>query len=247
MKLSKNVFPIVLVLTLLVSGLFGSSPNANAQTQVFNESIYQDVDVTENPRKIQFIKDLANDAISKGQMILNYSNANLDLGNAKFIDINDDKDKYASITIPVVGDQYSLLSNLSLVFDSNNKLVTYSETLITKSDDNKFVVSSYVDGSLIQEQFTDLDYVSNSELQRQLDYLLDVLEENEQAISAYGIGEIALCLSVVIGVDLVIARLIATTCIASCPAVPPVCAVCITAVAAVGVANMNLILGCFEK
>lgn len=247
MNLRKNVFSIVLVLSLLVSGLFGSLPNATAQTQVSNESTYQDVDVTENPRKTQIIKDLANDTISNGQMILNYSNAKLDFDNVKLLEINDDKNKYTSITIPVVGDQYSLLSNLSLVFDSNNKLVTYSETLITRSDDNKFIVSSYADGSLLQEQFTDLDYVSNDELQRQLDYLLEVLEENKQDVSTNGIPEIALCLSVVIGVDLVIARLIATTCVASCPAVPPVCAVCITAVSAIGIANMPLLLACFEK
>ncbi|EON71874.1 hypothetical protein H131_13058 [Lysinibacillus sphaericus OT4b.31] len=56
-------------------------------------------------------------------MILNYSNANLDFGNAKFIDINDDKNKYTSITIPVIGDKYSLLSNVTLVFDSNTIVV----------------------------------------------------------------------------------------------------------------------------
>ncbi|MFJ7890437.1 hypothetical protein ACIQYL_20455 [Lysinibacillus xylanilyticus] len=254
MRLRKKVFTLVMVLTLLVTGVFGFSTDADAnatannsvQAKLFDESAYKEVDVKANPRKAQIIKDMANNIIADNQMILNYSNAKLDFDNAKILEIKGDKENFTSITLPIVGDQYSLLSNLSLVFDSNNKLVNYSETLITKSDDNKFVVSSYVDGNLIQEQFTDLDYVSNSELQRQLDHLTSSLAKSEE-IQSRGIGDVALCLEIVLGVDLVIARLIASTCIASCPALPPICVACIGAVVAVGVANMNQIIACFDK
>ncbi|WP_017729125.1 hypothetical protein [Halalkalibacterium ligniniphilum] len=110
---------------------------------------------------------------------------------------------------------------MTLVFDSDNQVISYSETLITKSKDNKFVISSYFDGNLMQSEVTDIDYVSNDVLQEELNTLKNATG-NEPGFSTLGFNEVALCISGVLLIDLTVARLIAGACITSCPAVPPV-------------------------
>ncbi|WP_019412377.1 hypothetical protein [Paenisporosarcina sp. TG20] len=104
--------------------------------------------------------------------------------------------------------------------------------MITNSDNNKFVVTSYFDGKLIQEEVTDRDYVNNSELQKELEYMQNVDSDVIQTHRSF--NSVVLCISFVGLIDLTIARLIAATCIVSCPGIPPICAACIGAVALVG-------------
>ncbi|MBP1082350.1 MULTISPECIES: hypothetical protein [Bacillus] len=197
-----------------------------------------------NPQKIQHLTDMSKKAISSKQVILNNSGADLVFDDAKFLDIKENNEKYASVTIPIVGEQYSFISNLTFVFDSEDNIISYSETLITKSDNNKFVVTTYFNGKLVQEKVTDIDYISNSKLQRELKYMQDKAGDGVQAQKSF--NEVVLCISLVALIDLTVARLIAATCIASCPAVPAICAACIGAVAVVGGANIPAIISCFK-
>ena len=48
------------------------------------------------------------------------------------------------------------LSNLTLVFDSDYNLTTYSETLVTKSDEDKFKFTTYTDGKLVKDEVSDI-------------------------------------------------------------------------------------------
>src|SRR5699024_5418740 len=48
-------------------------------------------------------------------------------------------------------------SNFTVIYDSQDEIINYSESLVTKSNDNKFVITSYSDGEFIQEEKTDLD------------------------------------------------------------------------------------------
>lgn len=253
MSLLKKFVIVAMTLTLLVSGLL-STPilNANAQSidgrggsefEQLNNNASKSSDM-KNSKKIQHLTDLTKNAISNKEVDINYSNGDLDFDNATFLEIKENNEDYASVTVPVVGDQYSLISNLTLVFDSKNKIISYSETLITKSNNDKFLVTTYFDGVLIQDEVTDIDYISNSELQKELDYVQDVSSDIIQAKKSF--NEVILCISVVALVDLTIARIIAVTCIASCPAVPPICAACIGAVAVVGGANIAAIMNCFK-
>jgi len=60
------------------------------------------------------------------------------------------------------------LSNLTLVFDSDYNLTTYSETLVTKSDEDKFKFTTYTDGKLVKDEVSDIDYVSDNKIQEEL-------------------------------------------------------------------------------
>lgn len=168
-----------MALTLLVTGV--STPILNANAQSIDESVgieFEQMNNTaskssdiEDPKKIQNLTDMSKEAISSKQIVLNYSNADLVFDDARFLEIKENNENYASVTIPIVGEQYSFISNLTLVFDSENEIISYSETLITKSDNDKFIITTYFDGKLFQEDETDIDYISNSELQKELEYI----------------------------------------------------------------------------
>lgn len=240
-----------MALTLLVTGV--STPILNANAQSIDESVgieFEQMNNTaskssdiEDPKKIQNLTDMSKEAISSKQIVLNYSNADLVFDDARFLEIKENNENYASVTIPIVGEQYSFISNLTLVFDSENEIISYSETLITKSDNDKFIITTYFDGKLFQEDETDIDYISNSELQKELEYIQDLGNDIQPQKS---FNEVVLCIAIVAAVDLTVARIIAATCIASCPAVPPICAACIGAVAVVGAANIPAIISCFK-
>ncbi|MDO7267020.1 hypothetical protein [Shouchella clausii] len=252
MSLWKKPVSIFMIFTILVFGSASTSLNVSAQSSgdPYHEKFEQlnDVATTTNevtdPERIQSLKDMSSDAISNNQLELNYLNADLDFDEANILDISYNNENFTSATFPIVGDDYSVISNLTLVFDSDNEVINYSETLITKSDINTFKVTTYFDGLLTQDEVTDIDYISNEELQEELELIHSV--QSDDIVQTQGITEIALCISTVALIDLTVARLIAVSCIASCPAVPPICAACIGAVAVVGSANIGAIIACFR-
>ena len=130
-------------------------------------------------------------------------------------------------------------SNFTVIYDSQDEIINYSESLVTKSNDNKFVITSYSDGEFIQEEKTDLDYMSDKELKKEA-------EDIGNDIQPFGVKKIAACIGAIAGVNATVAYLIAGTCVSSCPGVPPVCAACIAGVATMGAADIAGILGCFN-
>ncbi|MBM7541607.1 hypothetical protein [Amphibacillus cookii] len=256
MRSWRKVILIVMASVLAFLGGGGSTFASNFQSVSESEIVYQDSDVenafkkmndlasttneVKDTQRIQDIKNMSKDVISEKKVVLNNSNANLDFDNAKYLDITKDNMTYTSITVPITGEGYSFTSNFTLVFDSHNKVINYSEALITKSDSNKFVITTYSDGELVQNKETDLDYISDSELKRGLEVI------NEDGYQIMGVKKIAACIAAIAGVNAVVAYLIAGTCVASCPAVPPICAACIGGVATMGAADIVGIMGCFK-
>ncbi|WRP07373.1 hypothetical protein U9J35_04175 [Rossellomorea aquimaris] len=260
MSFLKKLFVVAMALTLVVPGSYATISDANAQSNE-NANATSNIDSVsgkfeqmkdtanksseiKNSKQIQKLKDISNAAISSNQVVVNASNSELVIDNAKFIEIKEEKVKYKTVTIPIVGDQYSFISNLTLIFDSKNSLISYSETLITKNDNNKFVVTSYSNGNLLQKDETDIDYVSNNTLKKEL----KVMQNSANGIVApqKSFSKTVLCISTVALIDLTVARLIAATCVASCPGIPPICAACIGAVAVVGAGNLGAIMACFK-
>ncbi|WP_375231567.1 hypothetical protein [Bacillus cereus] len=256
-------FAAVAMASTLFFGWSGSSTFASPNT----ESVSQNVSVNQNKdmkstfkkmndianttkeiqdsQRIQDIKIAAENSISSGKVVLKHSDAQLDFNNAKFLDISQDNKSYKSITIPIVGEQYSFISNLTVIFDLQGEVSNYSETLVTKSENNKFEITSYLDGELGQSQVTNVDYKNNSEVKKSLERI------NAQGIKAdepqYSMGAVAACIAAVAGVDIAVAYVIGGTCAASCPAVPPVCAACIGAVATLGAGSIAGVVACFSK
>ena len=64
---------------------------------------------------------------------------------------------------------------------------------------------------------------------------------------ARGANKIAGCLAAAAGVNITVALLITSTCVASCPAVVPICAEWITDVGSIGAADVAALVKCFDN
>lgn len=199
--------------------------------------------VITTPVITKMIKSKALDFNKENKIVLNGKNANLLWNNSKILSIEEENANYKSISVPIEGEEYSYFSNLTIVFDESGNLTTYSETLITKNQLNKFVITNYSDGEKVNEYNTNIDYVNNSTLKEALISLKKGVKEN---VNARGIGAIAGCIAAIAGINATVAYLIAGTCIAACPAVAPICAACIAGVCTIGAADIGGIIACFK-
>lgn len=190
-------------------------------------------------------RNLAMNKINSKKIIINGENTTLAWNDSKVLSIEKDGMIFKSISVPVEGEKYSYFSNLTIVFDKNENVVTYSESLITKSKNNKFVISSYIEGNKTSTQQTDLDYVDNSALEEGLVSLKENVRESRE-VNDRGIGAIAGCIAAIAGINATVAYLIAGTCIAACPAVAPICAACIAGVCTIGAADIAGVIACFN-
>lgn len=177
------------------------------------------------------------------------SDENLDIKNAKSLDIKDDGDRYTSVSVPIVGEDYSMLSNLTVVYDENNDVITYTESLLTKSDNNTFMLTSFADGEQVNKKDTGLKYMTNQELKKEIKELEEVGSDTEiqsGKASRASAGKIAACIAGVTGLGGTAAYAIVAMCAGSCPAVPPICAACIGAAATLGSAGIAGVVACFN-
>jgi len=248
MKTWQKTIAVIAVLALLVFGWSSPILEANAQSNEFDQlkQTAQMISVVEDSDKIQEIKDISYDAISNEKVVFNAINANLNYDRATVGEVSAQNETYTVLTIPIASEDYNPLSNLTLIVQ-NGEILTYSETLITKSQENTVAIASYTDGNLINEKTTDIEYLSNSEVQKVIDKAQNPdLEKNK--VKPRGFPEVALCLSSVLLIDLVVARIVAATCIGACgTGIVPLCAACIGGVMALGGANIGGVIACFKK
>ncbi|WP_081184030.1 hypothetical protein [Enterococcus villorum] len=198
-----------------------------------------------NPIVVKTMKNNALNFINENKIILNGKNIHLLWNDSNFLSIDQKNENYQSISIPIEGKEYSYFSNLTIVFDKSKNLITYSETLITKNQVNKFVIHTYIEGKKVSTQTTDIDYVNNSILKEGLFSLKQSVEESRN-VNARGIGAIAGCIAAIAGINGTVAYLIAGTCVAACPAVAPICAACIAGVCTIGAADIGGVIACFK-
>ncbi len=245
-KIFKSV-AVLLSLIMITPSISYASENEESVVDTFLEmnsigSISEDVS-DENIIN-EFIFDAKEKVISK-EINLAAKDFTLDYYKSKVLKIYEENDTFTSITIPVKGNKYSLISNLTLIYDANNNLVSYTETLLSNNN-NKFKIESYINGSLLEIKDTNVDFVEDSEIQKGLDELHEIAENNTCTFNFYSVKKTAACIAGVIGVNAGVAYLIAGTCTASCPAVPPICAACIGAVATIGAGDLASIIACFK-
>lgn len=198
-----------------------------------------------NPIVIETTKNSTLNAIKEKKIILNGQNVNLLWNNSKFLSIDKEDANYKSISVPIEGKKYSFFSNLTVVFDKNENVVTYSESLITKNQVNKFVIDTYIEGKKVSTKNTDIDYINNSKLKEGLFSLKQSVKESKNENSR-GIGAVAGCIAAIAGINGTVAYLIAGTCIAACPAVAPICAACIAGVCTIRAADIGGVIACFK-
>lgn len=98
----------------------------------------------------------------------------------------------------------------------------------------------------MNKQITDLEYLSNSEVQEAIDKAKN-LELDGNMVQPQGLGEVALCLSTVLLIDLAVARIVAVTCVGACgTGVVPIFVACIGGVFVIGGDNIRGVIACFQ-
>lgn len=247
---------LALVSSTVTNIVYAETDNQSKETEVNNtenlnksfdkmQSIASQSQEITNPIVTEMMKNDALNCIKEKKIILNGQNVNLHWNDSKFLSIDKEDTNYKSISVPIEGQEYSYFSNLTVVFDKNGNLVTYSESLITKNQVNKFVIDTYIEGAKVSTQNTDIDYINNSKLKEGLSSLKQSVQESKN-VNARGIGAIAGCIAAIAGINGTVAYLIAGTCVAACPAVAPICAACIAGVCTIGAADIGGVIACFK-
>ncbi|MCM3708414.1 MULTISPECIES: hypothetical protein [Cytobacillus] len=255
MKTWQKTITVMAVIALLVFGWSSPTiqPNANAQSidaqsnefEQLNQTA-QKISIVEDPEKIKEIKDASLEAIASKEVVSNALNADLNYDKANVGEVFAENETYTVLTIPIASEDYNPLSNLTLI-SQNGEILTYSETLITKSKKNTVTISSYTDGVLTNEKITDIEYLSNSEVQEAIDKA-QAVDLDENMVQPQGLAEVSLCLATVLLIDLTVARIVAATCIGACgTGVVPLCAACVGGVFVIGGANIGGVIACFQQ
>lgn len=250
--MKKNLFSLVAIVLAFVflMGTISVSATENSNKTESKTSFNKmcqiadvSVEVIDSERIVE-VKELVKDYIDAGNTVFHFESAYLDYDDAKLLNIVCENDIYTSITIPVVGNLYSIISSTTFVL-LENQIVIYSESLVTTGEDNKFVIDTYYDGTLVESNHTDIEYISDDEIQDSLNTIHESVQKVNDYAQSRGAGAIAGCLVGVLGVNAAVAYLIAATCIASCPAVVPICVACIAGVCTIGAADVAAVVACF--
>lgn len=220
----------LLVVALAFWGISPASANVDSGTELRAVS----------GAKAEAKLELAVAALADGGLVIHSSEGALATADASIYSIGTAKGEFTSVTIPVQ-DDYSLLSNFTIVFDNTENIAQYSEMLVTKNEANNFNITSYSDGSLVSSQDTDVAFVSDAEMKNSL--------ENTGGVSTMAKNTGA-CLGTVLGVGGVTGALIAWACAGSCAAAAigvgvPFCVACIAAYATIGGASITAVASCF--
>ncbi|KIH99598.1 hypothetical protein LP52_06955 [Streptomonospora alba] len=181
------------------------------------------------------------EAVKNGEISVQAPQSALSHGQTKVytVDAEDKDTTFTSVTIPVGGD-YSMLSNLTVLFNESGDIVQYGETLISENDAGNFNITSFTDGELVNSNDTDLPYMTDAQLQQDA--------ASGEAMATAGAGSTAACVAAVLGVSGATAYLIVGACTGACtvPGVgTAVCVACIGAYATVGGASITAVASCF--
>lgn len=170
---------------------------------------------------------------------------NLNFNGVNVVKSNIDGKYYTSVDIAVTG-KYSHLSNLNIMFNENDILETYTETLIYNNDKlNKFIIDNYQNGKLIEHKQTDISYINNKQIMESIQELKLIAEKLDNK----SLNDKAACIAALLGVNGAVASLIVGTCTLACAAAPvggAVCAACIGGICVIGAADIGAIVACFK-
>ena len=142
---------------------------------------------------------------------------------------------YFTITVPIVNENYNMLSNLTVTYNEKFDRVQYVETHFQESENGFFKVLHYLNGRLLAETETEYEFIDNEEFEEQFQELEMVLN-NPRARSVS-------CTLNHLVIGIVVAGLLTAACLPICIAtVGQGCAVCFgTFVAATPVVINNIV------
>ncbi|MFX0550035.1 hypothetical protein ACOAKC_11975 [Hathewaya histolytica] len=259
-NLIKKLISSVLSLTLIFSWIVSSSPvyaSENIDDKSYpitneianrfaemSEVASNSYDIKDNETRNIYIK-LSKNEINKENFIVNGNKNNMNFQKVNVVKMDLKGSQITAVNIPIAG-KYSTLSNINILFDNNDKFIGYTETLIYNNPEiNKFIIDNYQNGNLLEHKQTSIDFISNEKIEEGLQGLKEI--GNLQYTR--GLGETALCIGALLGVNGVVAYLIAGTGTTACAAAPvtgAVCAACIGGICVVGAADIGAIIACFK-
>lgn len=189
--------------------------------------------------------DLAKSVIYEHELLVNGGKNNLNFDKVNVVSTSLDGSTFISVNVAIAGN-YSTLSNLNVMFNANNEFIGYTETLIyNNSETDKFIIDNFQNGELIEHKQTQIDYISNERIEEGLQGLIDLTKQSGP--TTRGEGTVG-CLAALLGVNGIVAALIAGTCTAACAAIPvagAVCAACIGGICTIGAADIAGVIACF--
>ncbi|MEE8599784.1 hypothetical protein [Euzebya tangerina] len=183
-------------------------------------------------------------AIGAGEIILQTPSDLVAAESVKVYRIDTAGEAFTSVTYPVGGD-LSVLSNITVVLDTNNEIVQYAEALVSQSAADTFEVQSYVDGQLVVDEDTGIPFASNDLLHQEVE------EPTASTLGAQASQSTAQCLAAVLGVSVAFAGVLAFFCSGACstavtPPTAAVCAACIAGFTTIGGASISAVASCFN-
>ena len=202
----------------------------------------------------------AENAVRSEDVHTHVSIDDIDLSHPTVLRVKTKDSELHSVTFPIKGGGASLMSNTTIVMMSTGGVVTYSESILTRNASGNFQMTSYSDGALTKDADTGVKYVDNTRIQQQIDQVkADV--KNGSAASAgspqgradeapTGVGQVAGCIAVALGIGSVPAMVIAGACGGSCAGAATgvgagICAACIGGIATLGSAEVIAVATCF--
>ena len=127
-------------------------------------------DITETTKLVSTI--VTNDMKSRFQMnrnmIIHVPKSSLDLTNAKVLQVTENSKDFYTITVPIVGDDYNLFSNLTVTYSQNGENEGYQETIISRGLNNKIQIESYVNGKLMKSDLLNEEFLSNEQIKKDM-------------------------------------------------------------------------------
>lgn len=183
------------------------------------------------------------DEVKSGGLATHAPRPALSFGQAKVYSVDSDGPAYSSVTVPISGG-YSMVSNLTVLFNDSGEITQSGETLISENEAGNFNISKFTDGELVKGKDTNRPFMTDAQLRQDAQRGA----AGADTVAAQGAGSTVACVAAVLGVSGAVAYLIVGACAGACtvPVVgTAICVACIGAYAAVGGSSIAAVASCF--
>lgn len=231
-----------IALLLAVALMFGAllpGATANAQEEEYQSDLEIVLERFEDFEEITTVIHLEDVPELEQAILADFENNRIDvqteLSNLNFAEkrLLEHDDGHFIITIPILNENYNMLSNLTVIYDGDFDILDYTETHFQESENGFFKVIHYIDGVLVAETETEFEFIDNAEFERQLQEF-EALFYNPRARGIWS------CLKAVVGISVVIAALVLAVCAVSCAINRHSCGNCLSTL---GVVSQGTIIG----
>ncbi|OTN76136.1 hypothetical protein A5886_001213 [Enterococcus sp. 8G7_MSG3316] len=246
-SLKKQVALIIIIAIMInilspgtVVNAHEKSPLNIQETQNIEQMLVLDESMIElSDMKSANIQSVFSMDLEQGNFTIQVAHENLDIDNLAAHELKDDDNEFISVVIPIIGEGYNQLSNLTIIYDLNLNVLSYQETTLTESINGTFQFTSYIDGQRVRNEITELEFVSNEVFEESLEALRTAFNNPNSRNAA--------CLATVLGIGTFAATALYIMCAGSCASVVlvKVCVACIAGTVALAGTSTAAVVGCF--